>query len=150
MRSRSFGANPSRPVPRSGGRRAEIVETDGVVVLGRFESDGKAAIAVKEEDGCRLCYIAEPGGMSPGFFNRLARKSGAYVPVPPSVAQVNMNGDFVSVHALKNASFDFALPFRCKVRNLKSGKFEKVENGSVRLDMTAGQTSWFMLETEGE
>jgi hypothetical protein len=36
------------------------------------------------------------------------------------------------------------------VRNLKSGKFEKVENGSVRLDMAAGQTSWFMLETEGE
>ena len=59
--------------------------------------------------------------------------------------QVNMNGDFVSVHCLVPGVYDFVLPFRCNVRNLKNGKvFADVK--SVKLDMSAGETRWFTLE----
>ena len=56
-----------------------------------------------------------------------------------------MNGDFVSVHALKGGRFKFRLPFSCRVVNVKSGKEESQENGAVSLDLTPGQTCWFRL-----
>ena len=54
-----------------------------------------------------------------------------------------MSGDFLSVHALRNGTFDFVLPFPCAVRNVKSGKMEQVENGKFQISVEAGQTCWF-------
>jgi hypothetical protein len=84
--------------------------------------------------------------ITPIEFNARARAAGAYVPVEPNVMQVNMNGDFVSIHALRNGTFDFKLPFPCKVRNLKSKLEEKVDSGKITLNVEAGETCWFGLE----
>ena len=62
----------------------------------------------------------------PAEFNALARAAGAYVPVEPNTLEVDMNGDFISVHALRNGTFDFKLPFPCRVYNVKSGQEEQV------------------------
>ncbi len=145
IRGGTFGSTPKNPLGRAYGRRGVIKEGAGVKVLGRFVDDGKAAVAERIDGGCRRIYISAPGGLSPSFFNRIAHEAGAYVPVKGTGLQVNMNGDFVSVHALKGGWFEFRLPFRCRVVNVKSGKEESQENGAVSLDLTPGQTCWFRL-----
>ena len=58
--------------------------------------------------------------------------------------QVDMNGNFVSLHALRNGRYSFRLPRKCKVVNMKTGK--TVKNGTLlELDMTAGETRWYRL-----
>jgi len=89
--------------------------------------------------------VCEPGGLSPGLFNRLARESGAYVPVSGSGLEVDMDGDFVSLHALRNGEWDFTLPFPCRVVNAKTWQDEQVFGGMVHLSLTAGETCWFRL-----
>jgi hypothetical protein len=57
-----------------------------------------------------------------------------------------MNGSFVSVHALRTGHFDFKLPRKCTVTNMKTGKVE-VRNAEVLpLDLVAGETCWFSLD----
>ena len=53
-----------------------------------------------------------------------------------------MNGDFASVHALKNGPVRFVLPFPCRVTNLKSFAAERVREGGLDLELTAGETVW--------
>ena len=86
--------------------------------------------------------------MSPEFFNHIVREAGGYAPVGPHALQVNMNGDFLSVHALATGTYDFRLPFACRVVNVKSGEDEEVSGGILKLDMTAGQTCWFELQVK--
>ena len=143
---RSFGRDPSNPMRSPvGDRRGSIVEEPGVKVLGRFDDDRSAAIAVREDGGCRRYYFCAPGGLSHDMLNRIARDSGAYVPVDRARMQVFMNGDFISVHALDNGRFAFKLPFDCKVVNEKTGREEPTTGGILPLDLTAGETCWFTL-----
>ena len=147
VRSIHFGENSKMILPKPCGRRATVKAEPDVVPLARFD-DGTIAIAERRDGACKLVYVSPPGGLSPGFFNRIAREAGAYVPVPSGIMQVNMNGDFISIHALKEGCFDFALPFSCMVRNVKTGKHESVLDGKLPLRMTAGETCWFLLERE--
>ena len=130
--------------------RNSIVEKDGVKVLARYVKDGAPAIAVKEGPDFRHVVFTEAGGVSGAAFNRLAVESGAYVAMPPDVAQVEMNGDFISIHALKNGDFDFRLPFSCTAENLKSGKIEPSANGVMSLRMEVGDTYQFIVRRGGE
>ena len=84
--------------------------------------------------------------IKPVEFNARARAAGAYVPVEPNALEVDMNGDFLSVHALRNGTFDFKLPFPCKVRNVKSGQLEDVSGDTFKISVEAGQTCWFVFE----
>ena len=125
-------------------RRTTVTEGDGVHVVARFAKGGVPAIAEKQFKGWKSVIVGSAAGLTPQYFSRLARRSGCYVPVSCGM-QVNMNGDFVSVHCLVPGVYDFVLPFRCNVRNLKNGKvFADVK--SVKLDMSAGETRWFTLE----
>ena len=118
-------------------------------VLARYASDGAPAIAERRDASSRRVYVCEPGGLSPALFNRLARESGAYVPVAGTGLQVDMNGDFVSLHATKTGRFDFRLPFDATVVNLKTNRVEPSEGGVVRLNLTAGETVWLGLSATG-
>lgn len=146
IRGGSFGNDPRRPMRPPYGRRGEIAEESGVRVLGRFADDGKAAVAERVDNGCRRLYVSAPGGLSPSWFNRIARESGAYVPVDAAGLQVNMNGDFVSVHAARGGRFAFRLPFPCGVTNVKTGEREPAPGGVLNLDVTPGETCWFLLD----
>ena len=73
----------------------------------------------------------------------IANKYGAATDRPG--LQVNMNGDFISVHCLQPGTYDFILPFDCRVTNLRSGRAEDVANGRMKLVLTAGETCRFAL-----
>ena len=62
--------------------------------------------------------------------------------------QVDMNGDFVSIHALKTGRYDFRLPFPCKVVNIKTGREVLAPGNSIPLNPVAGETRWYSLQTE--
>ena len=146
LTGRWFGMDPKRPIMEPTGRRGWVEERPGVKPLARYRDTKQIAIASRDRFCGRDYYHAVPGGMSPEFFNHIVREAGGYVPVSAHCLQVNMNGDFISVHALATGRYDFKLPFACRVVNVKSGTDENVSEGMIHLDMTAGQTCWFLLE----
>jgi hypothetical protein len=131
------------------GRQVWIKEAPGVVVHARYRWDtNKVAIAERRDREARRWYLAVPGGLTPEIFNRLSRESGAYVPVDETGLVVNMNGDFICIHALRGGRFEFRLPFDCRVKNVASGGYENISGGVLPLNVTAGETCWFLLENK--
>lgn len=137
--------NGQWPVSSAPGPRGTVMPDSGTEILSRFKEDGKTACVIREDKDCRRIYCCEPSGVSPQAFLAFAREAKSYVPVSETGLQVDMNGDFVSVHALRNGQWTFTLPHPCKVVNLKSGKEEPVQSGTVDLRLTAGETCWFRL-----
>ena len=125
-----------------------VAEKPGVKVLSRYVSDGKPAVAYIDGDAGRRVYVCEPGGLTPGLYNRFARESGAYVALGREGVQLNMNEDFVSLHCLRAGRYDFRLPFKCKAINMRTGLAEKADAGVLHLELTAGETCRFFLVRE--
>ena len=131
---------------RNTGRRCSVREDAPVRVLARYVSDGLPALAERLDGDCRRVYVCEPSGLTPLLMNRLARESGAYVAVARDGLQVDMNGDFVSVHCLLPGTYEFRMPFAARLVNLCSGACEPVIDGVVKMALTAGETCRFRLE----
>ena len=93
-----------------------------------------------------LDYNRSTPGKTPSQINAEAKAAGAYVPLPPDKVQVDMNGDFISVHCLVPGKYDFILPRNCEVVNAKSNLVEPVCGNILPLELEAGQTSWFLLK----
>ena len=91
-------------------------------------------------------YNRSTPGRTPAQINAEAKAAGAYVPLPPDRVQVDMNGDFVSVHCMVPGRYDFLLPRKCKVINLKTNLPEPISGNILPLVLEAGQTSWFRLQ----
>jgi len=137
----------TKPFVEPRGRQVWIKEGAGVIVHARYAWDtNRVAIAERRDKEARRWYLAAPGGLSPEIFNRIVRESGSYVPVDKTGLVVNMNGDFVSIHALMGGRYDFRLPFDCDVTNVASGRREAAEGRMMRLNVTPGETCWFLLE----
>ena len=75
--------------------------------------------------------------------NRMAKSAGAFVASEPGVLEVDMNGNFLSVHCLVPGTHTVRLPFKAHIVNLKDGAVE--QGDSLSLAMTAGETRWFGL-----
>ena len=130
-------------------RRMHVVDGEGVKVWARYVSDGLPAIAERQDADCRRIFVGEAGGVTPQLFNRFARDAGAYVGTRAGM-QLDMNGDFVSMHCIRPGPCDFRLPFPCRIVNLKNGVDEKSDGGVLHLNLTAGETCWFRLHPVSE
>ena len=130
--------------------RGTVEESDGVRVLARFRQDKAPALAERRDADCRRIYVCEPGGLTTDLIHRFARESGAYVPCDRTGLQVDMNGDFVSVHCLCPGTYDFRLPFDCVAVNLKTLRRASTEGRRLRLELTAGETVRFWIGKEAD
>ena len=130
--------------------RGTVEESAGVKVLARFRQDKAPALAERRDADCRRIYVCEPGGFTPDLMNRFARESGAYVPCDRAGLQVDMNGDFVSVHCLRPGRYDFRLPFDCTAVNLKTLRRASTAGRMLRLELTAGETVRFWIGREAD
>ena len=90
-------------------------------------------------------FVVPESGYSPQEFHDFAVGAGGYAAMRPGVAQVDMNGDFASVHCIVPGRHDFRLPFQAKVVNVKNGRDEAVRDGVMALEMSAGETCWFRI-----
>lgn len=88
-------------------------------------------------------FVVQPGGFKGAFLNAFAHDAGAFVACVPDRMQVDMNGNFLSLHCIVPGMYDIRLPFEAIVTNLKD---DSVLVGSVlKVSMTAGETCWFSL-----
>ena len=130
--------------------RVSVASAPEVSVLARYAADGAPAIAARRTAaGGRMVAVCDQMGLTPDLFNRLVRESGGYAACEPGRVQVSMNGDFLSVHALRNGACTLSLPFDAEVTNLRSGSPEQVDGRKLALDLVAGGTYWFSLAPRG-
>ncbi len=141
-----LGVNDGWPWQLQSPTRTFLAESSDQKVLARFTEDGTAAVAERSEDRCKLVYVASAGGLTPEYLHHLAKDSGAYVPTENTGLQVNMNGDFISVHCLRSGRYDFKPPRKCAVINLKTGNPAVLEGDVLPLVLTAGETRWYRLK----
>jgi hypothetical protein len=103
----------------------------------------KKMIAHLERKSVKCVFLNATKPISPAEFSAIVRNAGGYVPAPYGL-QVDMNGRFVSLHALRSGKYEFRLPRRCLARNLKTGMIEAVGE-RLHLNMTAGESRWYEL-----
>ena len=126
-------------------RRDSIRERKGERILARYAKDNTAAVAERRFGGWKSVFVGSAAGLTPQYFNRLVGESGGYVPMPYGV-QVNMNGNFVSIHCIIPGTYSFKLPFGCRVTNLKTGEAVKVIDGYIPMNLKSGETRWYGLD----
>lgn len=140
-----IGVNRGWPWQLQSPTRLFVKEAPDVKVLARFTEDGTAALAEKTVGNSRFVYAAAFGGLSAEYFHRLAMEAGAYVPTDRPGVQVDMNGDFISMHCLRPGRYDLRLPRKSAVLNLKTGRASSAKGGTLRLELEAGETRWYRL-----
>lgn len=106
----------------------------------------RRVMSLFEKAGAKT-MIQDTEPLSARAVNAFARAAGAFVAAEPGL-QVDMNGDFLSVHAVRTDRWNVRLPGPCRVVNLCSGKEEPVKDGFLELDLTAGETAWFSLSAQ--
>lgn len=77
-------------------------------------------------------------------FHDFVVSAGGYAASEPGI-QIDMNGNFMSVHALKTEIREIVLPFPCQVINVFNGAVEATKDGKLCVDMSSGETCWFQL-----
>ena len=93
--------------------------------------------------GVTTVFLDPSRRLTSADFAAIVRKAGGYVPTRVGL-EVDMNGSFVSLHALKGGRYDFTLPRKCAAYNMKTGRREA--NGEkMTVEMLAGETCWFAL-----
>ena len=150
------------------GNPASLLSRKAVCFLGVYGIDAKRKelFAALRQKGVRLVFahasgrtgggeclagdpgitIAEkPGGITAQMFHDLVVAAGGYAPAPAGSLQLDMNGDFIAIHCLATGRYDFKLPRPCRVRNLKSGRWEKTAGDVLPLDLNGRESCWFEL-----
>ncbi len=125
--------------------RYHVVPAAGVAVKAVFSRDKAPAIVEKRIGKGKLVYISVPGGLSAEYFNQLVRTSGGYVTVDRSGLQVDMNGNFMSVHCVVPGKYKLRLKYTANVNNLKDHSPVPVKNREFELNAEAGATYWFEI-----
>jgi hypothetical protein len=93
--------------------------------------------------GIKSVFLSAAKPILPADFSKIVRDAGGYVPTSYGL-QVDMNGNFISLHAMRSGMYDFNLPYRSRVVNMKTGQIEA--NGiTFKIHMTAGETRWYSI-----
>jgi hypothetical protein len=117
-----------------------------IVFVGmRHRDAGREALLKRLADkGVKCAFLTHENSITPTDFLRFVRDAGGYVPAEYGL-EVDMNGSFISVHALRGGKFNFRLPRRCSVHNMKTGACEVKDAEILPLGLVAGETCWFRL-----
>ena len=89
-------------------RFIDAMRTEGRTVVALADT---GRLGGKPDPAKGIVFVDEPMGLKPADLNRLAMEAGAYVALPPDVAQVTANGEFLALHALTGGTFDLVLPW---------------------------------------
>ena len=143
-----IGVNTGWPWQFSSPSRLYLEPASGLKPMARFTEDGTIAVAERADAGAKLVYVAAYGGLTPDYFHHLAKESGAYVPTDGHGLEIDMNGDFISIHCLVPGHYDFTLPFKARVQNMKTGAAIGSLQTSIEMNLTAGESRWYRIKEE--
>jgi hypothetical protein len=91
-------------------------------------------------------YVGAAQGLSDDLLSHIAREAGAYVAGSPG-HQLNLNGEFASLHALRSGNYTLALPpGRERVIDADTGKVLSKSGHQFTFPVQAQQTYWFLFE----
>jgi hypothetical protein len=122
------------------------IDDNSATVLARYAEDDRAAMAMKKMPNWTSITIGAPNALSGDLLNNIARENGAYVCGAPGQA-INMNADFVSLHAMKSDTYTLRLPKnKSRVRDALTGKVLAEKVTSYSFPVIAQSTYWFFLE----
>ena len=107
------------------------------------DSARKELLAKLKAQGVRLVLPEELLRLSGRQLHGIALAADAYVPSEKYGLQVDMNGNFVSVHALLPGEYSLRFPYPAEVINLKNGHRRKMRGGVLRVSVFAGETLWY-------
>lgn len=141
MAMNASGKAPSHLLPL----RYSVKPVDGIKVNAVYRRDNAPAIVEKNIGKGKLVYIAAPGGLSAAYFHYLVKSGGGYVTADRSGLQVDMNGNFMSVHCIIPGKYILHLPYTANVINLKDHTPVIVRNRKFELEAEAGATYWFEI-----
>jgi len=116
-----------------------VITDPAAEVLARYDS-GEAAVAVKEHKDFRTVFCGLPGSLDPVLFHNIVRSAGGYTVTRPG-AVVDMNGNFLSIHALKDGTYSITLPDK----DTELECFETGRKVPADLKLAAGESRWFMI-----
>ena len=114
--------------------------------LARYAETQQVAAAKKTHKGWTSIYIGAAQGLSDDLLNRIAREAGAYVAGPPG-HQLNLNGEFASLHALRSGNYTLHLPpGRKRVLDADTGRVMETKADAFTFPVVTQQTYWFLFE----
>jgi hypothetical protein len=85
------------------------VEDPQAQAIGVYAEDGAVAAAVKTMPGWTSIYFGAPQSLSNEVMHRIAEQAGAFVAAPAG-QQLDMSGEFASIHGLRYADYALRLP----------------------------------------
>ena len=121
--------------------------TDNQVTrLASYADDGTTAIAMKKMKNWTSVYAASLSGISGELFHKLAKEQKLYTVCSPNIAQIEMNGSFISISPLMNGKLKLKLPRKCTVVDAFSNEILAKDCNTYQLTVKPGKTIWLLLK----
>ena len=122
------------------------VDDPSATPLAHYAETRQIAAASKKLAGWTSIYLGAAQGLSGDLLNRIALEAGAYVAGPPG-QQINLSGEFASLHALRSGSYALTLPpGRKRVLDADTGRVLASNATEFTFPVVAQQTYWFLFE----
>ncbi len=122
------------------------IDDNSAIVFARYAENDHAAMALKKMPDWTSIYIGAPNALGGDLLNNIARQAGAYVVGAPGQA-INMNADFLSLHAMKSETYTVQLPpGKIRVVDALSGKVLSSGKSNYSFPVEAQKTYWFFFE----
>jgi hypothetical protein len=122
------------------------VEDPEATALGHYAETGQVAAARKAFKTWTSVYIGAAQGLGPDLLHHLAAEAGAYVAGPPG-HQLNLSGEFASLHALRSGTYTLTLPpGRTRVLDADTGRVVHTTGCSYTFPVQTQQTHWLLFQ----
>jgi hypothetical protein len=122
------------------------IDDPSTTTLADYQETGQAAIAVKKFPRWTSIYLAAPQSLGSQLLNNVAQQAGAFV-AGDAGQELDMNGNFASVHGLKNGEYHLHLPpGKTRVRDAMTGKVLSSGSKIYSFPVQAQTTYWFFFE----
>lgn len=121
------------------------IDDSNVTVLGKYHETGQSAMAMKKFSDWTSIYLAAPQALGPQLLNNIAKQAGAFV-AGDADEELDMNGNFASLHGLKRDEYQLHLPpGKTGVIDALSGKVLSTGKTSYTFPVEAQKTYWFFF-----
>lgn len=97
----------------------------------------------------RSIYASALGALSSEVLNNAAVDAGCYVATGPGFAGLEMNGRFLSLHALKSGDYNIQLPSSCRVVDPDTGRVLGIGD-EIDLSLSATESKWLQMFAVGD
>lgn len=114
--------------------------------VARYYDTGQTAVAMKRFPQWTSIYSAQLGGIDAELLHNIVREAGAYTLTDRSGLIVDMNGNFISLHAFKGGTYRLNLPKKSTVYDVMSGKTLAKDTDNFDLQIKAQSSMWLLLK----